>query len=136
MRGNMNYIELLKQGKTLICNYKKIQTDNYGDSWSNEIWYKNDDKYICKYVNLDFTTEHNLDEMNVIWTGIKNMINYNEVTVNIVDDINPSTSYDRIIPIGEITHIIHELDLTREFIIKQNLVKELNDYVKNNHKNS
>lgn len=31
--GYMGYIELLKQGNTLICNYK----------------------YICKYINLDFT---------------------------------------------------------------------------------
>ena len=47
------------------------------------------------------------------------------------------TNYDRIknIPIGEIVHLIDELNLTREFIVKQNLVNELNDFVKNNHKN-
>lgn len=134
----MNYIELLKQGKTLICNYTETQTDTSGDSWSNEIWYKNQDKYICKYVNLDFTTEHDLGEINVIWRSIENMVECNEVTIDIIDKIKSNTSYDKIknIPIGEIVHLIDELNLTREFIVKQNLVNELNTFVKNNRKNS
>ena len=134
----MDYIKLLNTGETLICNYKETQTDTSGDSWNNEIWYKYDDKYICKYVNLDFITEHNLSETKGIWIDIEKMINCNEVTIDVIDNIKSNTNYDRIknIPIGEIIHIIHELDLTREFIIKQNLVNELNDFVKNNHKNN
>ena len=132
----MDYIKLLNTGKTLICNYTETQTDTRGNSWNNEVWYKYDDKYICKYINLNFTTEHNLSETKGIWIDIEKMINCNEVTIDVIDKTKSDITYDRIknIPIGEITHIIHELDLTREFIIKQNLVKELNDYVKNNHK--
>lgn len=89
----MNYIELLKQSKTLICNYTETQTDTCGNSWSNEVWYKYNDKYICKYVNLNFITEHNLSETKGIWIDIEKMINCNEVTIDVIDNIDNVEKY-------------------------------------------
>ena len=79
----MNYIELLKQGKTLICNYTETQTDTRGNSWNNEVWCKYDNKYICKYINLDFITEHDLDETKGIWKAIYKMADNDEVIIEI-----------------------------------------------------
>lgn len=64
-------------------------------------------------------------------------INCGEKHYNFVTKDYPTTNYDKIknIPIGEIVHLIDELNLTREFVFKQGLVNELNDYVKNNRKN-
>jgi len=64
-------------------------------------------------------------------------INCGEKHYHFVAKDYPITNYDKIknIPIGEIVHLIDELNLTREFVFKQGLVNELNDYVKNNRKN-
>ena len=83
----MNYIELLNTGKILICHYKDFQTDDCGDIWNHEIWYKSNEKYICEYLNLEFTTTHDLSEIEIIWANIENMIKCDEITIDIINDV-------------------------------------------------
>ena len=79
----MNYIELLNKGNVLICNYKSTQKDMCGDTWTIEKWYKNNNQYICEYVNCDFITTHYLNELKCIWKAIYKMADNDEVIIEI-----------------------------------------------------
>ena len=76
----MNY---LKQGNTLICNYKHTQKDMNGDTWICEEWYKYGKQYICKYINCDFIASYYANELTRIWETISKMVDKEEVTIEV-----------------------------------------------------
>jgi hypothetical protein len=83
----MDYIQLIKDGHKVICNYKETQTDSYMNSWTQETWYKSntENQYICTYSGLDFISKFYEEDFETIFNDILKMIK-DEVEI-IVEDL-------------------------------------------------
>lgn len=85
----MDYIQLIKDGHKVICNYKKPETDSYMNSWTQETWYKSnvENQYICTYSGLDFISKFYEEDFETMFNDIIKMIKDGEVDI-VVDDLS------------------------------------------------